>query len=142
MLIVAIAAVLGACFLLYPGSRIRTWIFPIFLLRIPAWIFLGVWFLYQLIEASLGLFSASANGGGVAFFAHVGGFVFGLVVTWLLARAGQVAPQELERSIARPAGSFPRRAGRRRTPERRCVSASYRVRSNCHKLSALIIDLI
>jgi membrane associated rhomboid family serine protease len=40
------------------------------------------------------------EGGGVAFFAHVGGFVFGLVVTWLLARAGQVAPQEPERSIA------------------------------------------
>jgi membrane associated rhomboid family serine protease len=96
----AIAAVLGAYFLLYPGSRIRTWIFPIFLVRIPAWIFLGVWFLYQLIEASFGLFSASANGGGVAFFAHVGGFVFGLVVTWLLTRAGQVAPQELERSSA------------------------------------------
>ena len=37
----AIAAVLGAYFLLYPGSRIRTWIFPIFLVRIPAWIFLG-----------------------------------------------------------------------------------------------------
>jgi membrane associated rhomboid family serine protease len=96
----AIAAVLGACFLLYPGSRIRTWIFPIFLVRIPAWIFLGGGFLYQLIEASFGLYSASANGGGVVFFAHVGGFVFGLVVTWLLARAGQVAPQELERSIA------------------------------------------
>ena len=96
----AIAAVLGAYFLLYPGSRIRTWIFPVFLVRIPAWVFLGVWFLYQLIEASFGLFSASANGGGVAFFAHVGGFVFGLVVTWLLARAGQVAPQELERSSA------------------------------------------
>ena len=96
----AIAAVLGAYFLLYPGSRVRTWIFPIFLVRIPAWVFLGVWFLYQLIEASFGLFSASANGGGVAFFAYVGGFVFGLLVTWLLARAGQVAPQELERSIA------------------------------------------
>ena len=92
----AIAAVLGAYFLLYPGSRIRTWIFPIFLARIPAWVFLRVWFLYQLIEASFGLFSASANGGGVAFFGHAGGFVFGLVVTWLLARAGQVAPQELE----------------------------------------------
>ena len=58
----AIAAVLGAYFVLYPGSRIRTWIFPIFLVRIPAWIFLGLWFLYQLIEASFGLFSASANG--------------------------------------------------------------------------------
>jgi membrane associated rhomboid family serine protease len=96
----AIAAVLGAYFLLYPGSRIRTWIFPVFLVRIPAWIFLGVWFLYQLIEASFGLYSASANGGGVAFFAHVGGLVLGLVVTWLLTRAGQVAPQELERSSA------------------------------------------
>ena len=64
----AIAAVLGACFLLYPGSRIRTWIFPIFLVRIPAWIFLGVWLLYQLIEASFGLFSASAAGSSSAWW--------------------------------------------------------------------------
>ena len=96
----AIAAVLGAYFVLYPGSRIRTWIFPIFLVRIPAWIFLGLWFLYQLIEASFGLFSASANGGGVAFFAHVGGFIFGLLVARLLARAGQAAPVEQRRSTA------------------------------------------
>src|SRR3974377_889332 len=47
----AIAAVLGAYFVLYPGSRVLTYIFPVFLLRIPAWIFLGVWFAYQLIEA-------------------------------------------------------------------------------------------
>ena len=90
----AIAAVLGAYFLLYSGSRVFTWIFPIFLVHIPAWIFLGLWFLYQLIEANFGLFSASANGGGVAFFAHVGGFLFGLFVTWVLVRIGQVAPQE------------------------------------------------
>ena len=44
-----------------------------FLVRIPAWIFLGLWFLYQLIEANFGLFNAHANGGAVAFFAHVGG---------------------------------------------------------------------
>ena len=87
----AIAAVLGAYFVLYPGSRIRTWIFPVFLVQIPAWIFLGAWFLYQLIEASFGLFNAQANGGGTAFFAHAGGFVFGLLVTRLLIRAGQVA---------------------------------------------------
>ena len=96
----AIAAVLGAYFVLYPGSRVRTWIFPIFLVRIPAWIFLGLWFLYQLIEASSGLFSASANGGGVAFFAHVGGFIFGLLVARLLARAGQAAPGGQWRSTA------------------------------------------
>ena len=58
----AIAAVLDAYFVLYAGSRILTYIFPIFLVRIPAWIFLGLWFLYQLIEASFGLFSASGNG--------------------------------------------------------------------------------
>jgi membrane associated rhomboid family serine protease len=56
--------------------------------------------LYQLIEASFGLFSASANGGGVAFFAHVGGFIFGLLVARFLARAGQAAPGEQWRSTA------------------------------------------
>ncbi len=89
----AIAAVLGAYFLLYLGSQVRMWIFPIFLIRIPAWIFLGVWFLYQLIEASFGLFSASANGGGVAFFAHVGGFIFGLLVTWLVTGRDKSYPR-------------------------------------------------
>jgi membrane associated rhomboid family serine protease len=90
----AIAAVLGAYFVLYPGSRVRTWIFPVFLVRIPAWIFLGAWFLYQLIEADFGLFNASANGGGVAFFAHVGGFVFGVLIARILIGAGRIAPQE------------------------------------------------
>ena len=73
----AIAAVLGAYFLLYPRSRVRTWIFPIFFVSIPAWVFLGLWFLYQLIEANFGLFSTTANGGGTAFFAHVGEFSLG-----------------------------------------------------------------
>jgi membrane associated rhomboid family serine protease len=95
----AIAAVLGAYILLYPGSRVRTYIFPVFLVRIPAWIFLGLWFLYQLIEANFGLFKAHANGGGVAFFAHVGGFIFGAVVTAILSRTGRVAPQERSVSV-------------------------------------------
>ena len=90
----AIAAVLGAYFVLYPGSRVLKWIFPVFLIRIPAWIYLGLWFLYQLIEANFGLFNAHANGGGVAFFAHVGGFIFGAVATRVLAGAGRIAPQE------------------------------------------------
>ena len=89
----AIAAVLGAYFVLYPSSRVRTYIFPVFLVQIPAWVFLGLWFLYQLIEANFGLFSASANGGGVAFFAHVGGFLFGLVAARILTGAGRAVPQ-------------------------------------------------
>src|SRR5271165_3415006 len=96
----AIAAALGAYFVLYPGSRVTTWIFPVFPVKIPAWVSLGLWFLYQLIEADFGLFNAQANGGGVAFFAHVGGFVFGLLVTRLLTRAGQVAPGQRQPSYA------------------------------------------
>ncbi len=88
----AIAAVLGAYFVLYPASRILTAV-PFVLVKIPAWVFLGLWFLYQLIEADFGLFSAPANGGGVAFFAHVGGFLFGLLAARVLSGAGKVAPQ-------------------------------------------------
>jgi membrane associated rhomboid family serine protease len=80
----AIAAVLGAYFVLFPESKVLTLVF-VFLVRIPAWVFLGVWFLFQLIEGNFGLFSASSNGGGTAFFAHVGGFLFGLFVARVLA---------------------------------------------------------
>ena len=89
----AIAAVLGAYFVLYPNSTVRGLI-VIFPVRISAWFFLGFWFLYQLFEANFGLFGASANGGGVAFFAHVGGFVFGVIVAVLLKSVGRVAPQD------------------------------------------------
>jgi len=88
----AIAAVLGAFFVLYPSSKVLGLIvfWPV---RISAWFFLGAWFLYQLVEANFGLFGATANGGGVAFFAHVGGFLFGVVVAQLLTSAGRVVPQ-------------------------------------------------
>jgi membrane associated rhomboid family serine protease len=89
----AIAAVLGAYFVLYPTSRVLTLVF-VWPVRIPAFVFLGLWFLYQLIEANFGLFSASANGGGVAFFAHVGGFVFGWIVATALLARGRVQPQD------------------------------------------------
>jgi membrane associated rhomboid family serine protease len=82
----AIAAVLGAYFVLFPESRVLTLV-VVFLVRIPAWVFLGLWFLYQLIEGNFGLFSANANGGGTAFFAHIGGFLFGLLVARVFAGA-------------------------------------------------------
>jgi membrane associated rhomboid family serine protease len=96
----AIAAVLGAYFVLYPNSTVRGLI-VIFPIRLSAWFFLGAWFLYQLIEANFGVFGAGANGGGVAFFAHVGGFVFGVIVALVLTRTGQIAAQD--RSAALPA---------------------------------------
>ena len=85
----AIAAVLGAYFVLYPGSKV-TGLLGFIPLRLSAWFFLGAWFLYQFVEANFGLFSAGANGGGVAFFAHVGGFVFGVAVTTVLVNTGRV----------------------------------------------------
>jgi membrane associated rhomboid family serine protease len=94
----AIAAVLGAFFILYPNARIRTLV-GIFFVQIPAWIYLGGWFLYQLVEGNLGLASASA-GGGVAFFAHIGGFAFGALVTLFLLNAGRVVPQGTARRPA------------------------------------------
>jgi rhomboid family protein len=96
----AIAAVLGAYFVLYPDSTVRGLV-VIFPVRLSAWFFLGAWFLYQLIEANFGVFGAGANGGGVAFFAHVGGFVFGVIVALVLTRTGQIAAQD--RSAAVPA---------------------------------------
>jgi membrane associated rhomboid family serine protease len=94
----AIAAVLGAFFVLYPSAHTRT-LLLVLIVKIPAWVYLGGWFVYQLVEGHAGLTSASANGGGVAFFAHVGGFVFGVVVTMALLNAGRVAPQEASRAF-------------------------------------------
>jgi membrane associated rhomboid family serine protease len=89
----AIAAVLGAYFIFYPTSRILTLV-VVWPVRIPAYYFLGFWFLYQLLEANFGLFAPSDTGGGVAFFAHVGGFVFGVLCAKLLTNTGRVQPQD------------------------------------------------
>jgi len=98
----AIAAVLGAYFVLYPNSTVRGLVvfFPV---HLSAWFFLGAWFLYQLIEANFGLYGSAANGGGVAFFAHVGGFVFGVIVAVVLTRAGRIAPQDRSQIVGAPA---------------------------------------
>jgi membrane associated rhomboid family serine protease len=96
----AIAAVLGAYFVLYPTSRVLGLI-GIFPVRISAWFFLGFWFLYQLVEANFGLFGASANGGGVAFFAHVGGFVFGFLVASALVSAGRLSGRGADPTVLR-----------------------------------------
>jgi membrane associated rhomboid family serine protease len=87
----AIAAVLGAYFVLYPTSRVLTLV-VVFPVRIPAFIYLGLWFVYQLVEANFGLTAADGSGGGTAFFAHVGGFVFGVLVTRALARRAAREP--------------------------------------------------
>jgi membrane associated rhomboid family serine protease len=81
----AIAGVLGAYLLLYPRARVLTLIFFIFirLLYIPAGFILGFWFVLQLLNGSL---SASQQGGGVAFWAHVGGFIGGMLLVGLFKK--------------------------------------------------------
>jgi membrane associated rhomboid family serine protease len=97
----AIAAVLGAYFILYPTSTV-TGLVVIIPVRISAYFFLGFWFLYQLFEANYGIFGATAHGGGVAFFAHVGGFIFGAILALVLARAGRVVAQDAGPPVGAP----------------------------------------
>jgi membrane associated rhomboid family serine protease len=73
----AIAGVMGAYFILHPSSRILTLIPIIFIpwfVEIPAFVFLGIWFVFQFINAA-----GSQGAGGVAWWAHIGGFVFGII---------------------------------------------------------------
>jgi membrane associated rhomboid family serine protease len=80
----AIAAVLGAYIVLLPRASVLTFV-GFFLLPVPAFLFLGFWFFFQIWQGGLALSHPEA-GGGVAFFAHVGGFAFGL----LFVRAFQI----------------------------------------------------
>jgi len=82
----AIAGVLGAYFVLLPRASVLTlFIFFFVIIReIPAIAFLGVWFLFQLWDGGFAVLHPQA-GGGVAFFAHIGGFVFGMATVYLVA---------------------------------------------------------
>ncbi len=83
----AVAAVLGAYALLYPRARVVTVIFIVFFFQfveLPAMIVLGLWFLMQLFFGSAEL-AQPVGGGGVAYWAHIGGFVFGLMLVKLFA---------------------------------------------------------
>jgi hypothetical protein len=86
----AIAAVLGAYFLLLPKARVLTFIF--FLLReIPAYWFLGIWIALQLWQGGVGITHPDQTG-GVAVFAHIGGFAFGIVTVYLVAQRRPLRP--------------------------------------------------
>jgi len=85
----AIAAVLGGYAILYPRARVVTLIFIIFfftVIELPALLVLGAWFLLQLFYGSADLTSpVSGGGGGVAYFAHIGGFVAGMILIKVFA---------------------------------------------------------
>lgn len=94
----AIAGVLGSYLLLFPGVRVQG-IIPLgFFSRLtewPAWSVLGLWFVIQLFNGVLSLGVQTGISGGVAFFAHIGGFLVGVVLTFLLILIlPQPPPQE------------------------------------------------
>ena len=89
----AIAAVLGAYLVLLPNARVLTAIFfiLIFFQELPAILFLGIWFLFQLWQGGWAIVHPE-SGGGVAFFAHIGGFLFGVLTIRLVAKRMPLRP--------------------------------------------------
>jgi rhomboid family protein len=92
----AIAAVLGGYIVLYPRARVLTLVIIIFfvtVIELPALVMLGIWFVEQAVFAAANLTTPAGGGGGVAYFAHIGGFAFGLLtVRLLVTRRKQVPP--------------------------------------------------
>jgi membrane associated rhomboid family serine protease len=91
----AIAAVLGGYIVLHPRARVLTLVFIIFffgVIELPALVMLGIWFVQQAVFGAVGLTSPGNAGGGVAYFAHVGGFAFGLLTIRLAARRDKPTP--------------------------------------------------
>jgi membrane associated rhomboid family serine protease len=84
----AIAGVLGAYFVLYPRARVLTWFF-IFVVWVPAWIILGYWFVLNFLSGTATALSVQGqNVGGVAFWAHVGGFAAGALLVKVFGERG------------------------------------------------------
>ncbi|HVN31777.1 MAG TPA: rhomboid family intramembrane serine protease [Thermoanaerobaculaceae bacterium] len=91
----AIAGVLGAYLVWFPWARVRTLVFLVIfftIMDLPAPIFLLLWFIVQFFSGTLAIASASAAAGGVAFFAHIGGFLAGALAAVFLRGTGVVRP--------------------------------------------------
>jgi membrane associated rhomboid family serine protease len=98
----AISAILGAYMVIFPRQRVLTFIPPLlipwmiirlfarvprfFAPWLPAWIYIGYWALIQVLEASTGMVVSQEKTQGVAWWAHIGGFVYGVLFVWLFRR--------------------------------------------------------
>src|SRR6195256_3220519 len=86
----AIAGVMGGYFILYPRARVLIWFPPIFFFHVPAWLMLGYWFLVQFFSGTADSIAVtSQTTGGIAFWAHVGGFVAGVVMIKIFSERPQ-----------------------------------------------------
>ncbi len=94
----AIAGVLGGYIVLYPRARVLTFVFIVLfftVIELPAIVMLGIWFAEQAVFGASNLTNPHGGGGGVAYFAHVGGFVFGLATIKVLATHVKQIPPRL-----------------------------------------------
>jgi membrane associated rhomboid family serine protease len=92
----AIAGVLGAYFVLYPRARVLTWFF-VFVLWVPAWIILGYWFVLNFLNGTATILAVQGqNMGGIAFWAHVGGFISGALLVKVFGERSQRHPYAFE----------------------------------------------
>jgi membrane associated rhomboid family serine protease len=86
----AIAGVMGAYFVLYPRAHVLMWFPPIFFFHLPAWLVLGYWFFMQFLSgAATSIAETSQTSGGIAFWAHVGGFIAGVILIKVLPERPQ-----------------------------------------------------
>jgi membrane associated rhomboid family serine protease len=95
----AIAGVLGAYIVLFPQGKVRTIVVLGYfgqIILVPAWVMIGLWFALQLFSGLTSL--GAADVGGVAFWAHVGGFVSGALLVWLFRDRDAVARQNAVRA--------------------------------------------
>jgi hypothetical protein len=92
----AIAGVLGAYFVLYPRARVLTWFF-VFVVWVPAWIILGYWFVLNFLSGTATALAVQRqNMGGVAFWAHVGGFISGALLVKVFGERRMRYPYAVE----------------------------------------------
>jgi membrane associated rhomboid family serine protease len=93
----AIAGVLGAYFVLYPRARVLTWFF-VFVMWVPASIILGYWFVLNFLSGTATALAVQGqNMGGVAFWAHVGGFISGALLVKVFGERGLRYPYAMQR---------------------------------------------
>ena len=86
----AIAGILGAYIFLFPRKRVYIWLFFWFTIAVPAWIAVGLWFAFQVIDG-LGMLGGR-NSGNIAYGAHIGGFIAGLLLCKLFVQKRQDLP--------------------------------------------------
>jgi membrane associated rhomboid family serine protease len=106
----AISGVMGAYLVLFPHGRVRALVFFGYfgqIIMVPAWTMIGLWFGLQLLSAFASL--GAAGEGGVAFWAHVGGFVAGSALVFLFRNRDAVARQQAVRTLHEPPRQMRRR---------------------------------